>query len=269
MRSHYSGYSIAETFRQPWYTPEPCTSISMGTTTLTLTVNGTTPTTTTQMTYKNPIVHAYGVGLTYRATDIAMQSSSAPLTSSTPTPTQAPSSGSSSGLSTGAKAGIGVGVGVGALIIALAFFFLFRRKSEKKAVGQPQSSAASTTFGSSPSPAPPLAPAPTSAAVPSGGGSGITPGYAAPATAPPSWSEHDHGQTWSMTKQPEAQEPVKLPPQRGYQASELAGSNPHIAELDSGNEPPLPPLPTHQDFPAHSPNSWESPHSPYSSSKRY
>lgn len=240
-------------------------SISRGTTTIEYTVVGASPTTTTQMVYKNPIVHAFPVGLTYRSTDNASPTTSPPTTSPTPSPTETPTStqSSSGGLSTGAKAGIGVGVGVGGLIIlALGFFFLFRWKKHQKGAAQAQGPGSVPTAG--PFTSPPSAPGSTFAPAPAHF-------HAAAAAAPPAWSEPASGGSGSMTKETAQQELVKLPPQRSFQASELPGSNPHVAELDSSGEPPLasqsphsPHSPQYSQFSPQSQNSQNSPFSPLS-----
>ncbi|KAF3398335.1 hypothetical protein F1880_005964 [Penicillium rolfsii] len=152
-----SGYTIATELKAPWWTPEPCTKISTKVTVLEFTVLGATPTTTTAITYTNPIIHAYPIELRWQSTDsvdsgmessatVALTSSSATSTSSSTsststsisTPTSTSSStgtaSTSSGLSTGAKAGIGVGVAAAAIIvIMLSLLIWFRRRRNQKA----------------------------------------------------------------------------------------------------------------------------------------
>ncbi|KAJ5173026.1 hypothetical protein N7492_005619 [Penicillium capsulatum] len=269
-----TGYTVAKSSPQVWYTPEPCMSISKGTTIIDYTVVGVTPSSTTRVTYKNPIVHAYPVGLTYRSTDSASPSTSPPSTSppsasATATAADAAAAGTSSGgLSTGAKAGIGVGVAVAGLIIIVLGCFMFLR-SRKNQKGAAQATAVAPAPAPAPGPGP--GPGPGQASAPTsyspGPNPSPTPGtiptsyYATAAAAPPAWSELGHARSGSMTKETEKQEYMTLPQQRGFRAAELPGSNPHVAELDSSGEPPLPPLPS--DSP-HSPHSQHSHHLPYS-----
>ncbi|KAJ6083348.1 hypothetical protein N7467_007483 [Penicillium canescens] len=139
-----SGFTVATESPLAWYTPEPCIRTTDVPTTITFKVVGVTPTTTTAITWSNPVYHAMPVGLAWQSSDTVSTSvdltpttatsSTTATNSAAATTSSAPSSGeSSSGLSTGAKAGVGVGVSVGVIAIALAigaFFWLRRRKSQ-------------------------------------------------------------------------------------------------------------------------------------------
>ncbi|KAJ5294025.1 hypothetical protein N7508_008846 [Penicillium antarcticum] len=139
-----SGFTIATESPLAWYTPEPCIRTTDVATTITFTVVGVTPATTTAYTWTTPIYHAMPVGIAWQSSDTistsvdvtptATSETNPATTNSASATTSAASSsgGSSSGLSTGAKAGIGVGVSVGVIAIALAIgaiFWLRRRKS--------------------------------------------------------------------------------------------------------------------------------------------
>ncbi|OGE53112.1 hypothetical protein PENARI_c008G11292 [Penicillium arizonense] len=138
------GFTVATASPLAWYTPEPCIRTTDVPTTITFKVVGVTPTTTTAITWSNPVYHAMPVGLAWQSSDTVSTSvdvtpttatsSTTATNSAAATTSSAPSSGeSSSGLSTGAKAGVGVGVSVGVIAIALAigaFFWLRRRKSQ-------------------------------------------------------------------------------------------------------------------------------------------
>ncbi|KAJ5883615.1 uncharacterized protein N7473_010501 [Penicillium subrubescens] len=139
-----SGYAFATQLQAPWWTPEPCTKISTTTTVLEFTILGATPTTTTAITYKNPIIHAYPIELRWQSTDsvdggvkssATVELTSSSGTSATSTSTSTGGASTSTGLSTGAKAGIGVGVAAAAIIaIILSLLFWVRRRRNQKAV---------------------------------------------------------------------------------------------------------------------------------------
>lgn len=136
LREIFSGYTVATENAQAWYEKEPCIMRSKGVTTITYTIVGTTPTTTTAVTYSVPLVHAMPVGIAWQSSDIVSASTatySLPTTI-TSSPTTSPDSDEdASGLSTGAKAGIGAGISVGAIaiIVAVIAFLWFRRRANK------------------------------------------------------------------------------------------------------------------------------------------
>ncbi|KAJ5166922.1 uncharacterized protein N7482_005703 [Penicillium canariense] len=139
------GFAIATKSPLVWYTAEPCTAISSGATTITYTVLGATPTTTTAITYRNPIVHAYPIELRWQSTDhpdpaitsSVTETSPASSATSTTSTTSTAAADNTSGLSPGAKAGIGAGVAVAAIsVIALALLFWFRQKRSRKSSAQ-------------------------------------------------------------------------------------------------------------------------------------
>ncbi|KAJ5358196.1 hypothetical protein N7541_005354 [Penicillium brevicompactum] len=123
-----SGYTVATRNAQEWYEREPCIATSTGVTSITYTIVGTTPTTTTAITYSDPLIHAMPVGIAWQSTDIKST-----MTGTSTSTTNPGSEDNTSGLSTGAKAGIGVGVSAGviALIVALIALVWLRRRGNK------------------------------------------------------------------------------------------------------------------------------------------
>ncbi|KAJ5981139.1 hypothetical protein N7481_008437 [Penicillium waksmanii] len=126
-----SGFTVATENSQAWYEREPCLMRSKGVTTLTYTIIGTTPITTTAITYSNPVVHAMPIGIMWQSTDTTSSPTTTSSTLTTKRPIPIPTSAQNhSSLSSGAKTGIGIGVSIGVVAIALVFgaFFCFRRR---------------------------------------------------------------------------------------------------------------------------------------------
>ncbi|KAJ5491094.1 hypothetical protein N7539_002661 [Penicillium diatomitis] len=161
-----SGYTMATDLAQAWWTAEPCTKVSAVTTTLNFTVysaTGASPTTTSEMVIRGPIIHAYPVELRWQSSDSAALGSGSTTASAVPTftdatttktsasttgptssatsPSTAPPSSDgahgSSGLSTGAKAGIGIGVAAAVIIILALLFCLWRRRKGSASSASP------------------------------------------------------------------------------------------------------------------------------------